>query len=285
MDAKIQSADAMHAAGLILKNGNAIATTWRTLLAQDPGCSDLDPEAIDNPAFPDLCYESVIAFSNCLRGDEERLDSLGQLWNSIQPTNTIIGNAIVAMSLFPEALRVYCDEETVPKETAAVIIPAARAFMREIITDILETADMRPGDVRWQKIAEDLERQRQRRLARTAVLTDISRAVNTTDNLEELFLTVRNICSRMIKTDYFTVLGYDGKTGQVTPHIVFYQGVRRRDLEGTSRYAGLARVVAETQEPVAVVDYAAACAARGIEPDPLGAISKQVAFLGAPMIQ
>jgi len=285
MDAKIQSADAMHAAGLILKNGNAIATTWRTLLAQDPGCSDLDPEAIDNPAFPDLCYESVIAFSNCLRGDEERLDSLGQLWNSIQPTNTIIGNAIVAMSLFPEALRVYCDEETVPKETAAVIIPAARAFMREIITDILETADMRPGDVRWQKIAEDLERQRQRRLARTAVLTDIARAVNTTDNLEELFLTVRNICSRMIKTDYFTVLGYDGKTGQVTPHIVFYQGARRRDLEGTSRYAGLARVVAETQEPVAVVDYAAACAARGIEPDPLGAISKQVAFLGAPMIQ
>src|SRR6185437_6633041 len=105
------------------------------------------------------------------------------------------------------------------------------------------------------------------------------------DNLEELFLTVRTICSRVIKTDYFTVLGYDQKTGNVIPHIAFYQGERRRDLEGQPRYAGLARVVAETQEPLAVVNYAAACKARDIEPEPMGAIGKHVAFLGAPMVQ
>jgi signal transduction histidine kinase len=287
MDAKFQPADAMRAAALILKNADEIASTWHALIEHDPEPDLCSPQTDlpDSHILSELCHGSIIAFGGFLRGDDQSQMALGRLWNSIQPTNAMVGDATVAISLFPEALRAFCDGADVPAEMTTVVYPAARRFMRATLSGILETAHMRPGDARWQKIAEDLEQQRQRRLARTAVLTDISRAVNTTDNLEELFLTVRNICSRLIKTDYFTVLGYDSKNGQVTPHIVYYQGVRRRDLEGTSRYAGLARVVAETQEPVAVVDYAAACAARGIEPEPLGALSKQVAFLGAPMVQ
>src|SRR6185312_13817963 len=180
-------------------------------------------------------------------------------------------DATVAMSLFVEAIRRYCEQAPEPS-LANIVIPAAGRFVRHVTTGILGCADMRPGDARWQEIAVELEQQRQRRLARMAVLTDISHAVNTSDNLEELFLTVRTICSRVIKTDYFTVLGYDQKTGNVIPHIAFYQGERRRDLEGQPRYAGLARVVAETQEPLAVVNYAAACKARDIEPEPMGAI-------------
>ena len=111
----------------------------------------------------------------------------------------------------------------------------ASGFVRITIDAILATADMRPGDARWQKIAEDLDEQRRQRMARLSVLTDISRAVNTSNNLDELVTDVHRICSRVIKTDHFMISSYDSKTGNVIPHLVYYNGERRPDLENQAR--------------------------------------------------
>jgi len=281
MEAEIRHADADKAAALMLTNSGAIAAAWKSLFEHDSE----SPENSENNVLAELVQSSIFSFASFLRGDQQRQMELGRLWNSIQPTPQMVGDATVAMSLFVEAIRVFCDEAPELSPPTDVLIPAARRFVRQVTTGILASADMRPGDAPWQKIAEDLERQRQHRTARMAVLTEISHAVNTTDNLEELFITVRNICSRVIAADYFTVLSIDPKSSHVVPRVVFYEGERRRDIEGQPRYAGLSRVVAETQQPLSVVDYAAACDARGLEPDPMAALGKQVAFLGAPMVQ
>ncbi len=273
-----RQSDVERAAALILANSEVIATHWTSLINHDDR-----PEG--NRVLTELIQGSVFAFAGYIRGDANCQSSLGRLWNSLEPTREMIGEAIVSLSLFVEALRVSCNdvkECPIPKDE---LVRLASGFVRITIDAILESADMRPGDARWQKIAEDLDEQRRQRMARLSVLTDISRAVNTSNNLDELVTDVHRICSRVIRTDHFMISSYDSKTGNVIPHLVYYNGERRLDLENQARSVGLLRVVAETQEPLAVIDYAAACRERGLEPDPMSALGDQVAFLGAPMVQ
>ncbi len=278
MAGKVRQADVEQAAALILANSEAITATWKSLLDQD---GDLP----SNDVLTELTQSSVFAFAGFLRGDDSRQISLGRLWNSIEPTREMIGDSLVALSLFVEALRLNCYRAPECPVSIEEMMRQAGRFVRHVTTAILESADMRPGNARWQKIAEDLERQRRQRQARLSVLTDISRAVNTSGNLDELVGEIHTICSRVIQTDHFMISSYDSKTGNFLPHLVYYNGVRRHDLEHQPRHAGLVRVIAETQEPLAVIDYAAACRERGFEPDPLSALGEHVSFLGAPMVQ
>lgn len=278
MAGTVRQADGEQAAALILANSEAIIATWKSLL-------DQDEDVPSNQVLTELTQSSVFAFAGFLRGDDRGQIALGRLWNSITPTREMVGDSLVALSLFVEALRLNCYRSPeCPLPTEEMMRQAGR-FVRHVTTAILESADMRPGDVRWQKIAEDLERQRRQRQARLSVLTDISRAVNTSENLDDLVGEIHSICSRVIQTDHFMISSYDGKTGNIIPHLVYYNGVRRHDLENQPRHTGLVRVVAETQEPLAVIDYAAACRERGLEPDPLSALGEHVSFLGAPMVQ
>ena len=278
MAGELPQADRQRAAALILTNSEAITATWKSLL-------DYDTDLPGNEVLTELCVSSVFAFAGFLRGDESSQLSLGRLWTSIEPSREMIGDSVVAMALFVEALRVNC--QRVPECPLSLddLTRRARRFVRHITTAILESADMRPGDARWQKIAEDLERQRRQRQARLSVLTDISRVVNTSGNLSELVADVHKICSRVIQTDHFMISSYDSNTGNVIPHLVYFNGERRHDLENQPRHASLARLVAETQEPLSVIDYAAACRERGLEPDPMSDLGDQVSFLAAPMVQ
>jgi signal transduction histidine kinase len=278
MAGEVRQADVERAAALILANSESITATWKSLLDQDADQPGKD-------VLTELCVSSVFAFAGFLYGEESSQLSLGRLWNSIEPTREMIGDSLVALSLFGEAVRRNVQAMAKFPMPMAELNRQLGRFIRHITTGILETADMRPGDARWQKIAEDLERQRRKRQARLSVLTDISRAVNTSGNLAELVTDVHKICSRVIQTDHFSISSYDGKTGTITPHLAYYNGERRSDLENQPRQTGLLRIVAETQEPLAVIDYAAACRERGLEPDPLSELGEQVAFLGAPMVQ
>ncbi len=278
MAGNIRQADVERAAALILANSEAITATWTSLLDHDAGLPA-------NDVMTGLTQSSVFAFAGFLRGDDTAQIALGRLWNSIEPTREVVADATLAMSLFIEALRLNCQlapECPIPVDD---VIRQASRFVRHTITAILTSADMRPGEAQWQRIAEDLERQRQQRLARMSVLTDISRAVNTSGDLDELVSDVHTICSRVIQTDHFMISSYDPKTGSIIPHLVYYNGERRPDLERQPRHAGLIRVVAESQETLSVVDYVAACREQGVEPDPMSNLADQVAFLAAPMVQ
>ncbi len=278
MASNLRQVDMERVAAQVLASSAAITTTWQSLVDEETGLPG-------NEVFTELCERSILAFAGFIRGDDCSQASLGRLWSSIQPSRGMAGDSVVAMSLFIEALRInFQQTPDMPIPMDDVVRQAGR-FVRLITNSILESIDVRPGDDRWQKIAEELERQRRQRQARLNVLTDISRAVNTSSNLPELVTEVHRICSRVIDTDHFMISSYDGKSGNMVPHLVYYGGERRSDLENQPRQAGLVRIVAETQQPLAVVDYVAACKERGVEPDPMSDIGDQVSFLAAPMVQ
>ncbi len=278
MASNLRQVDVERVAAQILAKSAAITTTWQSLVHEETGLPD-------NEVFTELCERSILAFSGFIRGDDCSEASLARLWNSLQPTRGMAGDTVVAMSLFIEALRINLEETPdLPLPLTDVIRQAGR-FVRMITNSVLESVDVRPGDDRWQKIAEELEQQRRHRQARLNVLTDISRAVNTSSNLPELVTEVHRICSRVIDTDHFIISSYDSKTSNIVPHLVYYKGKRRPDLENQPRQAGLIRIVAETQQALAVPDYAAACIAHGLAPDPMSKLGEQVSFLAAPMVQ
>ena len=215
MASNLRQADLERATARILASGAAITAIWKSLVEEETGLQD-------NELFAELCERSVIAYAGFLRGDDCSEASLARLWNSIQPSRGMAGDSVVAMSLFVEALRLNFQQTPDLPVPLDDILRQAIRFVRLITNSILESIDAQPGDDRWQKIAEELERQRRQRQARLNVLTDISRAVNTSSNLPELVTEVHRICSRVIDTDHFVISSYDGKSGNMVPHLVYY---------------------------------------------------------------
>ena len=265
--------------GVILAHIEEIGGLWKRLLGYQPK----DPGAAAVDALTD---RSLLAFATYLRGDDSGRALLSQQWLALRPDQRMAADAVAAMSLFPEAVRqVLADRPELPLPLAE-ILAAAREFVLRTTTAVLQSIDLEPSEARWEEAARELEEQRDRRVARLGVLTEIARAVNTSDDLDSLFEQVHELCARVIPGHNFLISFYDAPSANLSPRLLYFQGIRRPELEQHPRPAGLIRVMAETQQPLAVLDYVAACAEHGVQPDPLVLQSPQpLHFMAAPMIQ
>lgn len=269
---------AAQAASIVLAYRELISSTWLALLADNQ-------ESLDRNVVDDLADSCVLAFAGYLRGDDFGRTALAQQWNQLNPDRKMVGDATVSMSLFIEALRRACPQiPNCPLSTEEILI-AAIHFVRRVTTGILHSIDLEPDDSRWAEVSRELEQQRRLRIARMAVLTDIARAVNTTQDLDDLFQQVYDYCTTVLNLDIFAISMYDEERDCVIPSLVYNNGNRLPEYEGECRPARLLSVVTETQEPLSGADYQLACLEHGLDPEPLFALSEQYAFVAAPMIQ
>jgi two-component system, NarL family, sensor kinase len=245
-----------------------------------------------DPAFAFVSHQldaSLLALAGYLLGEDPEESRMASLWGQIQPNREMVAGASISMSLLAEALRSTLAAEPDVESALSESWPVITRFTRMVILRILQSIELDGSDERWDEISKEVEaryeRQRSERIRRLGVLIDIAHAVSTVDDLDSLFEHIHTVSTRISTTDYTRIALLDHRTGDLVDRLVFYQGVRRRDLEGRAITGGLAEHVATSREPLAVTDYDAECQRRGLPmEEPLGG-SEQRGWMAAPMVQ
>ncbi|MDI3340265.1 MAG: GAF domain-containing sensor histidine kinase [Sphaerobacter sp.] len=267
------------AAAAILAHREAIRVTWESLL-------DLHPqEKAAQQAISEQLDACIVSFAGYLLGEDPSISSMADRWWDMGPTREQAADAAVALGLFAETLRRSLARVPGLRVDVARLVPAASEFARDVLGAIFVREGAGTSERDWTRVVEVLARVRRRRMARVSALTDIAHAVSTTQNPDDLFEQVHAACSRIFNGDDFSISLYDAATRAVVPHLLYVGGARRHDLEGQALGSSLHWVVAETQQPLAVADYLAACAEHGAVPEPAYAANGARPWMAAPMVQ
>lgn len=271
--------DAHQAASTILSLKESIRSSWKNLIDRLPESPASQQVILDQL---DAC---IVSFAGYLTGQRPADSPMALRWREMQLSRELVADATVAMGLFIEAIRQNTPRLTGQAIDGIELLPAASQFAREVVLNVLHYIAIEPDDEKWAEVVEELERVRVRRAARLKALADIARAVSTIQSPDELFEQVHAACSRIVSGNDFSISLYDPETDSITPRLLYIRGERQREKEGKAIPASLSGIVAKTQEPLAVPDYVAACAERGITPEPAYVGHTRMAWMAAPMVQ
>ncbi|HET9016555.1 MAG TPA: GAF domain-containing sensor histidine kinase [Thermomicrobiaceae bacterium] len=185
-----------------------------------------------------------------------------------------------AMGLFVEALRRGIDTGERGEIDAVGLMAAAFRFARAV------TQPPRPeappsGEPPARR---DPALVRERRSGGIVALSNIARAMRAAGDTGALFERVHAACAQMIEDADFCIALHDPDAGTIVPQFVSRAGERRRDLENRPVTRSLSRAVADAEQILVVPDYAAACAERGLPPEPAVATGEGLAWMGVPMV-
>jgi signal transduction histidine kinase/putative methionine-R-sulfoxide reductase with GAF domain len=272
--------DAERHAGLIFAHRESILEQWCDLIQVD----NAEPASQFIRSQLDA---SILALANWFLGIDPFESTMGLQWSGIKPSSEMTIGAIVSMSVLPEAVRTSVPEVEISEHRK--FLSCISEFVAEMTQRLLNGVNLEFDEDRWDRIARDLETryetQRVQRIRRLELLIEIAHAVSTGHDLDALLDQVQQSVTQLSGSDYVEVSLLDQASGLLRCYLVYSKGERQPELEQTLISAGLARIVQESGAPLAVTDYASACAERGIPPSTALTLSRQRAWMGAPMRQ
>jgi two-component system NarL family sensor kinase len=198
-----------------------------------------------------------------------------------------VATTAVALGLLAEAMRIGLsdvEDPDLPQSAFHVARATLPTFSGGFVHSLMTISGFSPSDAYWYEVSQRLTEEREQRITQLAILNEVSTALASTLSLDELYRIIYEQCGRLVDTTNFFIATIGPGPHEMVSALHYFQGVRRRDMEGPPRRMGLVQVVIDQQAPLMVDDYIAACRERGIahsgEVDP----DSHMAWVGVPIV-